>query len=145
MNEEEYLKNRVDDQVDWYDKKSATNKNLHNRFQVSEIGFSLLIPLFAGFNTPESYYFNYIIALLGFLVAGIAGIMNHFKFKDKWTDYRTVAESIKQEKYLFITKTGKYNSDISFEIFVENIENLISKENTNWVQHINNYKKEKNG
>ena len=26
MNEEEYLKNRLDDQIDWYDRKSTNNQ-----------------------------------------------------------------------------------------------------------------------
>ena len=145
MKEEEYLKQRVEDQINWYNKKSSTNKNYHNYLKFCEIIFALSIPLLAGFVTSENDFLKYSIGILGFLVAGIAGVMNQFQFKDKWTEYRTVSESLKQEKYLFQTKTTIYNSDNSFEIFVERVENLISKENTNWVQHINNNKKEKNG
>ena len=145
MNEKEYLEQRVDDQINWYDKKSATNKKFHNYLKFSEIILALSIPLLAGFVTYETDYIKYLIGVLGFLVAGIAGVMNQFQFKDKWTEYRTVSESLKQEKYLFQTKTAYYNSENSFDNFVERVENLISKENTNWVQNINNNKKEKNG
>ena len=140
MTEEEYLKERVENQIDWYDSKSILNKNYYNRLKFFEILLALSIPLLSGFISSGTEFLKYAIGLIGFLVAGINGILNLFKFHEKWTEYRTVSETLKHEKYLYLTRKGIYNSDLSYNRFVERIEGHISKENTNWSQYVNDQK-----
>lgn len=138
MTEDKYLKERVEDQINWYSKKSAINKKYHLATRTLVMIFAALIPFVAGYLTTENIWLNHYIALLGVLTAVFSGLSVLFKFQEKWSEYRTTSETLKQEKYLFLTKSGPYdNQEETFKIFVKRIEHLISKENTAWSQYIN--------
>ena len=46
---EEYISTRVDDQIEWYDKKSMKAQKLYKRSQFAEIIISALIPVLTSF------------------------------------------------------------------------------------------------
>lgn len=138
MKEENYIKERVDDQIKWYSKKSSINKQLNLWTKGLVIVFAALIPFAAGFITGETIWLNYIIAILGVLTAIFTGVSALLKFQEKWNEYRTTSETLKHEKYLFLTEAGPYDGEEeAFKLFVSRIENLISKENSAWSQYIN--------
>ncbi len=136
MTQEEFLKERVDDQIKWYSQRATTNKNCHTWSKSLIIGFSAIIPLIAGieFNTVAK---NFLLGILGTLVAILSGLSGLLKFQEKWTEYRTTSETLKHEKILFQTQTGPYDNESDpFKILVPRIENLISKEHSAWSQYI---------
>ena len=60
MEQDEYLKNRLDDQIDWYDRKSVQNQKWFKRLQVISIIAAASIPFLSGYITettliPVSY------------------------------------------------------------------------------------------
>ncbi len=136
MNEQEYLESRVQDQIDWYDKKSAWHKKLFMRLKTTETFLALLIPLLTGYITTEMVGLKVIVGLIGIVVAAIASLITLYKFQENWIEYRTIAESLKHEKFLYITKSGPYKESSSFPLFVERIESFISKENSQWASYI---------
>ena len=137
MTAEEYLKDRVDDQISWYGKKSVINKTSYLWTNGLIIVFAALIPFCAGF-LDQVPWLNYAIATLGVLTAVATGLSSLLKFQEKWTTYRLTAESLRREKLLFITATGPYVSGIdSFKLFVANAENLMGQEHAGWIQIIN--------
>jgi hypothetical protein len=134
MNQETYVKERLDDQISWYDLKSAWNKKWHLIFQISHLCLASMITISAIVNHNTYPYAKYVIALLGAIIAITSGVVGLYKFNEKWVLYRTTAESLKHEKYLFITKTYPYHSESAFTLLVGRVESLISKENSNWSQ-----------
>ncbi|AXT59670.1 DUF4231 domain-containing protein [Aquimarina sp. AD10] len=133
MHEDEYLKERVEVQIRWYDKKSAKNKKLHFTIQGCVIVFSSLIPFFSGFSKNGPDYINYVIGSLGMLVAILAGISALVKYHEKWVKYRTTSESLKHEKFMYLTRSGHYKDEKNyFNVFVGRVEALISSENSTW-------------
>jgi hypothetical protein len=48
MDQDEYLKNRVDDQIAWYNRKSASNQRWFQLLHMVEIVAAATIPLLAG-------------------------------------------------------------------------------------------------
>jgi|WetSurMetagenome_2_1015567.scaffolds.fasta_scaffold80227_2 hypothetical protein len=134
MNEQEYLSERVDDQINWYDKKSKTNQKWFKRFKVIEIILSASLSLFAVVFHDDCI--KYISVIIGLLLTIIAGFSSINKFQENWIQYRTTAEVLKQEKYLYLTRSGPYNEQNSFQLFVERIENSISKETSIWSQYV---------
>ncbi|CAA0145596.1 conserved hypothetical protein [Tenacibaculum maritimum] len=106
MTEEEYIKERVDDQIDWYEEKSAVNKKYHLWTKGLVIVFAALIPFAAGFISEQTIWLNYVIAILGVLTAIFTGLSALLKFQEKWNEYRTTSETLKHEKYLFRTQAG---------------------------------------
>lgn len=145
MDEKEYLESRLEDQISWYDKKSKFNQQMYKRLVLIEIVFSVSIPFLTSFVTSESLTIKIIIGIIGVGIALIAGVMNLYKFHENWINYRTTSETLKHEKYLFLTKSGIYRVDKALDTpynnLVTRIETIISKENTNWQQKLN--KKEK--
>ncbi len=135
--EDEYLQTRVLDQITWYDKGSAKNKSRFLFLKVSEIVLSLCVPFLAAYiNSPDSPL-KIIVGVLGIAVAAIAGIITLIKFQENWIEYRTVAESLKLEKFLFITRSGPYkNHNDAFPLFVERFESLISTSTKRWVDYV---------
>lgn len=132
MDDETYLKERLQDQISWYDKKSQWNQKLFKRLRLAEIVAATLIPFLAGYITQSVSKIKFVIGFLGVVVAIIAGIVPLFKFHEHWIEYRTICETLKHNKYLYITKSAPYDDENAFNILVENVESLISKENSNW-------------
>ena len=128
MTAEQYMTDRVDDQIKWYEKKSAINKKYHLWINAMIIISSAMIPFFAGMT--DDWLLNwpkYWVAFLGVMTATLTGISALYKFQEKWTTYRITGESLKREKLLYQTKTHPYNTTgSSFSQFVRNVENLMS-------------------
>ncbi len=134
MTEEEYLDNRLNDQISWYSKKSQTNQKLFKRLRLLEIVAATIIPFLAGIGSAIPYY-SIIIGALGVIIAVSAGLSALYKYHENWIEYRTTAETLKHEKYLFQTKCSPYENNDAFCKLVQRVEGLISKENTQWSRY----------
>ena len=135
MNQDEYINNRVDNQIDWYDRKSSTNQRWFRWLRIVEIVAAASIPLLVGYADTVAE-FKVVVGVLGLMIAVIAGVLGLYQFQESWTGYRATCEALKQEKYLFLTKTQPYDQGDAFALFVQRVENLISKEHTTWAQYI---------
>jgi hypothetical protein len=143
MNEESYLNERLEEQISWYDDKSATNKKWFRICQFTQIVIASLITL-SGIFAPEDFpWVYYTIPVLGAIIAITSGILGLYKFQENWLEYRTTTESLRHEKYLFLTKSEPYNTENPLNLLVSRVETLISKENTNWAQYMRKVSKDK--
>ena len=134
MNEDEYLQQRLDDQSSWYDRKSQWNQQRYKRYQTIQITSAALIPVLAGLHESVPYS-QVIVSLLGVLIAICVGLSGLNKYQENWLAYRTTAESLKHEKFLFMTRTTPYDGEDAFAQLVARVEGLISKENSQWATH----------
>ena len=140
MKEEEYLSARVQDQINWYEGKSAWHKQWFMRLKVFEIILALFVPFLTGYITDHTTWLKITVGLIGVSVAAIAGITTLYKLQENWLAYRGVAESLKYEQFLYLTKSGPYKDPDTFSAFVERIESIISKENTKWTTYFDEKK-----
>ena len=137
MNEEEYINERLDDQINWYDKKSQFNQKWYKRLQIIEIVLAASLPLLSGFQ-DSFQILKWFLGGIGILIVISASINTLYKFHENWIQYRTTTETLKHEKYLFSTKVEPYdNPENSFSLFVNNVERIISKENSCWANYSN--------
>ncbi len=135
MDKDEYLKDRLDDQINWYDKKSIKNQSNYKILRIIEIISAVLIPFLSALsinNSSFTFVVSILVSLLGVIITFIASMLSLGKYQENWIEYRTTCESLKKEKYLFLTNTIPYNTDNAFSILTHRVESLISKENTNW-------------
>lgn len=132
----EYLKDRLDGQINWYDKKSVANQKAFKRLQVLIIVASATIPFLSGFMDENSLWLKIVIGLLGLAIATATAILGLYQFQENWLEYRTTCETLRHEKYLFLTGASPYDEEEPFLLLVERIEGLISKENTNWQNYM---------
>jgi hypothetical protein len=133
MKESEYLESRVENQINWYGDKSTTNKHFYYFFKTIEISFAALVPFLIAISDGR-LSFKIITGILAMCIAIFSGILVVYKFQEKWIQYRSTSESLKHEKFLYETNSGIYTNNKKFEDFVERIEFLISKENSEWTQ-----------
>jgi Protein of unknown function (DUF4231) len=134
MTQEEYLKNRIDTQIKWYEDKSAINKNWYYRCHVLMLVCSALIPLLIGFSNAPYEYFKYIAGSLGVVVAIMQGILGLKKYQENWITYRSTSEMLQREKLLFLNGIGDFEDrNYAFKVFVLKAEQIMSSENSNWI------------
>lgn len=143
MTSDEYLKDRLEDQINWYSEKSQWNQRWFKRLRLIELIFASLIPFLVTYITAETSLLKIVVGSMGACIAVISGLVSLNKFQENWIEYRTTAETLKHEKFLYITQSHPYNSDDSFNLLVDRIESLISKENSTWARTVNDKPKEK--
>jgi len=139
MNTDDYLQSRVEDQIAWYDRKAQASKRGFIVCQIITLVASATVPVVVIFS--GAVWSRVVVAVLGSATAVTAGIVSLYQFREHWIEYRTTAESLKHEKYMFQTQTGPYSGDDSFSLFVERIEALVSQENTAWQQRLTTQRK----
>ena len=143
MNAEEYIKQRLDDQINWYDKRSTASQRRYKGLRILEIVVASTIPLLAGFSTDAVPFLKIAAGLAGVIVAVVSGLLALNQYQENWIEYRTTCESLRHHKYRFLTGAEPYSDQgDAFGHLVNNSEDLISKENTNWANYIKAESKE---
>jgi hypothetical protein len=122
---------RLEDQINWYDRKSGSNQRWFKGLKVAQIIVGGLIAFCATFRHG---LLNYLPGLLGVVVVVLEGLQGLYQFQHNWINYRGTSEQLKREKYLWLAKAGPYASaDHPDVLLAERIEDLISREQTSWV------------
>lgn len=132
MDINEYIEKRVNDQIGWYDKKSVYCQKMYKRMQITEIILAALIPLLSAYS--KNCVIAIVVGLFGSVIAVIESITKLNKYHENWIEYRTTCELLRYQKYLYETHSSPYNQDEETieNLFVRNIENIISSENNKW-------------
>ena len=138
MDEKAYLRDRVDDQLNWLEKKSGESKRHYRRFKTVTIVVAVLIPFLTGLIDGEiTGLMKIVVGLLGVVIAVSEGIPSLNKYHDLWIRYRATAEAVKREKIIYLTKSGKYEKATDpFRAFVVEIESILAEENSKWLEFI---------
>jgi len=130
---------RLETQIEWYDEKSVHNQRCFKRLKLLEVVAAACIPLVAT-------HFPMLAAGLGALVVVLEGIQHLYQFQLGWTSYRSTAEALKHEKYLFLAGAEVYESleqEAAKRLLASRVESLVSTEHARWVAVRN--RKEKSG
>lgn len=105
--------------------------------KITEVTMALFIPFLTGYISDNTIELKVVVGLLGIIVAAIAGLITLIKFQENWIEYRNVSESLKFEKFLFLSKAGPYkNLKETYPLFVERFESLISTSTKKWVDYV---------
>lgn len=130
MDKDSYLEERLNNQIKWYDTKSTYHQRRFKILKYTEVSMGFLIPLISIAKPINFEFFSATCAGAMLLCESFISISKHH---DNWIDYRRTAESLKHEKYMFLTGTGVYkNEKDDFALLVERCETIISSENINW-------------
>jgi hypothetical protein len=134
-NQDNPTSKRLDDQIDWYDKKSAFNQSCFKIIKITELIAAALIPLIAGFSTliTSPTIITIITGSLGALIVVLESLQGLYQFQNNWISYRSSCEALRHEKYLWLAKAGHYADAIEPDrLLAERIESLISTEHAKW-------------
>ncbi|BBO80470.1 hypothetical protein DSCO28_10360 [Desulfosarcina ovata subsp. sediminis] len=145
---EEVLKHpawfRLQDQMKWYSKESAKNKQRYYQLKICQIILASLIPIISLSGYPIT---KLIMALFGAAIAIIEGIQQLLQYHSLWLGYRSTNEQLKHEQYLFLSLSGPYrnlNYEEGLLLLAERIEEHISKEHAKWVNTTNKVSEKRN-
>lgn len=125
---EAYLKNRYQDQIDWYDQKAQFNKRRFYVYQTLTIVLPAAAAILALFG--KEWEKPSLVALT--TLATVAGlILAVSRYQELWANYRTVCETLKKEIHYYTARLGEYDCvKDPKRLFVQRIEALISREHT---------------
>ncbi|MBU7030164.1 MAG: DUF4231 domain-containing protein [Theionarchaea archaeon] len=133
---QEYLKERYYDQIKWYETKSSRSNNWYNRIQLALIVFSAMTPVLIAieWGLSPSSLLKWFPIVTSVLVAILTSALKTFKFQENWISYRTTCETLKKEIHFYEAGVGDYaDAEDKQALFVDRVENLISRENTLWL------------
>ncbi|SRR5258707_10748670 len=128
MSQPDVVIDRLEDQIAWYDRKSWHNERMFKRLRIGTIVISVSIPLSAAF-----VKYPVITGALGALIALFEGLQQLNQYHQNWITYRSTAEALKHEKYLFLGMAGPYASASNAKaLLAERVESLVSQEHAKW-------------
>ena len=121
---------RLEDQIRWYDRKSADNQRRFKVLKALQLLTAAAIPVVATLDLPAA-----VAAGLGGMIVVIEGFVQLNQYQQNWTSYRSTCEALKHEKYLFLAHAGPYAgaTDGGVPLLADRIEGLISQEHAKWV------------
>jgi Protein of unknown function (DUF4231) len=119
----------LDDQIEWYEKRSAQSQRLFKLLKIVVIAAAALIPFLAGITTVPAW----VTGGLGMLIAITEGVQQLNQYHANWISYRSTSEALKHEKYLYLGKAGPYvTAKDPHALLAERIESLVSQEHAKW-------------
>jgi hypothetical protein len=123
MSQTDIVLERLEDQLTWYDRASAHNKLMYKGFKTLKIIIGALVPL-------TTYFAPYKVvpAALGAALVVFESLHELNQYERNWLAYRSTAEALKHEKYLFLSTVGVYaTAQNPKALLAERIESLISQ------------------
>lgn len=123
---------RLEDQLRWYDSKSVRCQKVYKRLKIIQIALAVLIPLISHLEPAVAKWGT---SIAGTLIAILEGIQQVNQYSTLWVTYRSTAERLKHEKYLFLSAAGPYKGLSDPERLValaERVEEHVSTEHANW-------------
>lgn len=123
---------RLEDQIGWYDRKSMENQRSYKRLKVATITAAALVPIVANLGVPGA---GPTAGLLGVLIVVMEGLQQLNQYQQLWISYRSTAETLKHEKYLFLGRAHPYHvaEEELIPLLAERVESLVSQEHAKWV------------
>lgn len=116
--------------MEWYNKKSALYKRLHNVSQVALIILSAITPVLI---LLQDWDFKSFAIVTSTAVSAIVALAAKFKIYETWIGYRGATEAMRREYSLYSCSAGNYHDvDDKDRLFIENIEKIITDEHAEW-------------
>ena len=134
MNLESYMSDRVDSQVENLEQHARRNQRIYGILRMTTIICNVLTALAIALTlaAPARYriYVGLGALVFSMIVLATHQIQEFYKFGAKWEKFRTVAEQIKSEKFLFLNDAGTYragDTDSKKRAFIESVEGIIQR------------------
>jgi hypothetical protein len=118
---------RLEEQLAWYDHKSQAAQVSYKRFKVAQLLLAAGVPVAVASAVP-----GVVTATLGGLVVVLEGIQQLYQWQTNWVLYRSTAEALKHERYLYLAQAGPYSGQDRHRLLAERVEGLVSQEHAKW-------------
>ena len=129
-----YLSERLNPQIEYYDKRSSRFKRWYFGLSILNIIVLALIPVIS-LGADSFPAVRVTVALLGAGAAIITSSLNLLKFKENWLEYRYTCEALKAEREKHEYQAGDYKGlkfDDADALLVERCEAIMTAEHSTW-------------
>lgn len=132
INYKEYITERFNGNIKWYDREAGKAKKNYLRLRVISVVGGALVPVLINMidTVPYIQEITTVISLMVLLAVSIDSV---YHYGEQWSSYRSTEQFMRREYYLYTVNEGPYrqlNDRLSFELFVERIEEAIAAENS---------------
>jgi hypothetical protein len=136
---EDYLRERVDEQIQWMADKAQYNKSNHRVLRLVQISLGVLVTA-TGPYTTVLHYGPQITTVLGAIISLSAAWEAVNDYQNNWIRYRRTLEDLERERLLYQTSSGPYRQamaasseeEAAFTLFVTRVESLLGQELDSW-------------
>ena len=119
---------RLEDSIGWYDRRSGENQRWFRWLKLLELAVAASLPVVAGIGSPV-----WVTGGLAAVVVVLEGAQHLFQFHEHWISYRSTAEMLKHERYLYLAQAGPYGGEDRRSQLATRTEALVSREHAKWV------------
>jgi hypothetical protein len=126
---------RLESQRTYYSSRAGSFQTTYKQIKLALIAISSAIPLMA--LAGDHAIWKYIVALGGVAIAVMEGTLLLNQFGPLWIKYRAIAESLKRERWLLLSRAGDYkglSDDDAMRLLAERVEVLLEVEHREWTQ-----------
>lgn len=120
---------RLEDQLDWYDRRSAVNQRNYKATKLIQLVAAATITVLAAVPAPALG-----AALLAAFLLVLEAVQQLYQWQTNWILYRSTAEALKHEKYLYLAGAGPYAIPDKHRVLAERLEGLVSQEHAKWTE-----------
>jgi len=119
---------RLEDQIHWYGSKADSNRRWYLGLKILSLVAAATIPVLSAASVS-----TVALAVLGALILAIEGVQQLVQFHENWLTFRSTAEDLKHEKFLYGASAGPYQSSKHpHALLAERVEVRISSETRRW-------------
>jgi hypothetical protein len=120
---------RLEDQLSWYDRKSMASQKAYKRVKTAQLILGSAVPVLALVSLHAS-----ITASVAASVVVLEGLQQLNQWQSNWITYRSTAEALKHERYLYLATAGPYGGPDRSRVLAEKVEGLVSQEHAKWTE-----------
>lgn len=118
---------RLEDQLHWYDRKSLACQRYYKRTKAAQLLLGSAVPVVALIEELPV-----VTASIAAAVVVLEGLQQLNQWQSNWVTYRSTAEALKHERYLYLAAAGPYRGRDRRTVLAERIEGLVSQEHAKW-------------
>lgn len=125
---EEYIQNRVRDQIVWFDRKSSMYLKQYRRLNNIQFFAAVLVPLFIGLHFFIDFPWIELGAFIcSFIVLFVLLITANFRYYETHLEYKKLRSMLEKELIYFETRSGPYQLETPtlFNDFVITVERIL--------------------
>jgi hypothetical protein len=106
----EPLWDRLNAQIEWYDRKAKSNQRAYKFSKISIVVLAILIPVLAEYGFVPGLHDTrgFLVGLASGAIVLLEGLQVLNKWQENWILYRATCEGLRNEQHLFAENAGPY-------------------------------------
>lgn len=136
IRDDTYIKERVDDQINWHKRKSEENHKKHRRLKNIETFVAAMVPITLSLGNIlvengitmggyEVVVTHLISAAAGVYLTISAGFMELEGYDRNAKIYKQLYRKLEGEKFKYLTRTEPYDEEDAYGLLIFNVENQL--------------------